>query len=78
MEIALIQRQKPSRDIITEAVGKGFYHSEGWHKDYPKLQILTIEELLAGKQPDSPPSSITFRQAEKIVTVNKEQGTLGF
>ena len=41
--------------MTTEAVGKGFYHSEGWHRDYPRLQILTVEELLSGKQVDMPP-----------------------
>jgi hypothetical protein len=64
--------------VITEAEGNGFYHSEGWNRDYPKLQILTIEDLLTGKQPDMPPSSITFKQAERMGTQNKDQGTLGF
>jgi hypothetical protein len=26
----------------TEAAAAGFYHSPGWDRDYPKLQILTI------------------------------------
>ena len=73
-----ITLEKPSRDMTTEAVGKGFYHSEGWNKDYPKLQILTIEDLLSGKQPEMPPSSITFKQAEKMGAENKDQGMLGF
>ena len=73
-----ITLEKPSRDMTSEAIGKGFYHSEGWNKDYPKLQILTIEDLLTGKQPDMPPSSITFKQAERMGTKNKEQGKLGF
>ncbi|MFZ1699465.1 MAG: hypothetical protein WBO10_08945 [Pyrinomonadaceae bacterium] len=64
--------------FATEAVGKGFYHSDGWNKDYPKLQILTIEELPDEKQPEMPPSSITFKQAEKMEKENKDQGTLGF
>ena len=73
-----ITLEKPSRDMTTEAVGKGFYHSEGWNKDYPKLQILTIEDLLTGKQPDMPPSSITFKQAERIGKEREDQGTLEF
>lgn len=73
-----ITLEKPTRDMTTEAVTKGFYHSDGWNKDYPKLQILTIEELLEGKQPNMPPSSITFRQAERLAADNKNQGTLGF
>ncbi len=62
----------------SEAVGKGFYPSEGWNRDYPKLQILTIEELLTGKQPDMPPSSITFKQAEKMVGSDRNQNSLNF
>ena len=61
-----ITLEKPSKDMVTEAVGKGFYFSEGWNKDYPKLQILTIEDLFAGKQPELPPNLTTFKQAEKI------------
>jgi hypothetical protein len=38
----------------TEAVTKGFYHSP-LGKDYPRIQILTMEELLNGKRPDIPP-----------------------
>jgi site-specific DNA-methyltransferase (adenine-specific) len=45
---------KPTQPMITEAAMKGFYHSP-LGKDYPRLQILTIEEILAGKTPDIPP-----------------------
>lgn len=46
--------EKPTRPMETEAVVKGFYHSP-LGKDYPRIQILTIEELLNGKKPDIPP-----------------------
>ena len=55
-----------TRDMKTEAATAGFYHSPGWNKDYPKLQILTIAELLAGKSVQMPPVSMTFKQAEKV------------
>ena len=45
-----ITLEKPTKPMIEEAVKKGFYHSESWVKDYPKIQILTIEELLSGKK----------------------------
>ena len=45
---------KPTQPMITEAAMKGFYHSP-LGKDYPRLQILTIEEILKGKTPDIPP-----------------------
>ena len=70
--------EKPSRDMTTEAIGTGFYHSPGWNKDYPKLQILTVEELLAGKAVDLPPSLHTFKQAEKMIADSADQNTLSF
>ena len=49
-----------------EAVTSGFYKSPGWNKNYPRLQILTIEELLQGKTIDYPPkTSVTFKKTEK-------------
>ncbi|HQZ83199.1 MAG TPA: hypothetical protein PLR83_08265 [Pyrinomonadaceae bacterium] len=61
-----------------EAAEAGFYHSEGWNKDYPKIQILTVQEILNGKQPNLPPNLTTFKQAVRVGTENKEQGTLEF
>ncbi|MDD5037835.1 MAG: site-specific DNA-methyltransferase [Dehalococcoidales bacterium] len=46
--------EKPTRPMVEEAAMKGFYHSP-LGKDYPRLQILTIEEILNGKMPDIPP-----------------------
>lgn len=44
----------PTKPMTTEAVTKGFYHSP-LGRDYPRLQIMTIEELLNGAKPDIPP-----------------------
>jgi len=56
-----------------ESVSAGHYHSDHWGKDYPRIQILTIEQLLA--DPDrphprclrTPPRVLgeTFKQAPK-------------
>ena len=46
--------EKPTRPMLEEAAMKGFYHSP-LGKDYPRIQILTIEEILQGKSPDIPP-----------------------
>jgi DNA modification methylase len=70
--------EKPSRDMTTEAIGTGFYHSPGWNKDYQKLQILTVEELLAGKVVDLPPSLHTFKQADKLAVEILDQNFLNF
>ena len=55
----------------TEAVSAGFYESalklEGGKADkFPRIQILTIAELLAGKKLAFPRHNIaTFKQAER-------------
>jgi site-specific DNA-methyltransferase (adenine-specific) len=62
-----------TQPMHTEGVSAGFYHSALWNKDYPKVQILTVEELLAGKQPLLPPSaSGGFAKAQRI---GKVEGT---
>lgn len=60
----------------TEAAEKGFYHSPGWNKDYPRLQILTVEDLLAGKTVDLPPNLQTFKKAEAVDSNREEQASL--
>ena len=46
---------KPSTtDMRLEADLAGDYHSDLWSKDYPRLQIVTVEELLNGRMPDLP------------------------
>ncbi len=49
-----IMLEKPTRPMLEEAAMKGLYHSP-LGKDYPRIQILTIEELFQGKSPDIPP-----------------------
>ncbi len=44
-------------------VKAGFYHSPGWNEDYPRIQILTVEELLRGAGVKMPPPFGTFKQA---------------
>ena len=60
---ALISMQQPTKAMRTEAAGAGFYKSAfGKH---PKIQILTIANLLNGKKLDSPPAKtdLTFKRA---------------
>jgi site-specific DNA-methyltransferase (adenine-specific) len=59
-----------TRDMTTEAVSAGFYESPGWNQRFPKIQILTIDELLKGVAPQMPPTGMTFKQAQRV----KEEG----
>lgn len=57
---------EPSRDMLTEAASAGVYRSPGWGRDYPKVQILTIAELLRGVEIKIPPPHGTFKQARPL------------
>jgi DNA modification methylase len=61
-----ITLEEPTRDMLSEAAAAGFYHSPGWNHDYPRLQILTIEQLLKGAEIKMPPPHGTFKQAERV------------
>jgi hypothetical protein len=61
-----------------EAASGGFYHSALWQKDYPRIQIFTIEELLAGAQIQMPPRTFidkTLKHAPKVNPKKKGSGT---
>jgi len=62
-----ITLEEPSKDMITEAVSAGYYHSNLWQKDYPLIQILTVENLFDGKGINMPASLIsTHKQAQTV------------
>lgn len=73
-----ITLEKPSRPMRTEAASAGFYASP-WGK-HPRIQILTVEELLEGKHFDCPPirpSGTTYRLPRRVER-GGEQGALSF
>ncbi|MCX6841896.1 MAG: DNA methyltransferase [candidate division WOR-3 bacterium] len=63
----LISMEEATQPMISEAASAGFYHSPGWNEDYPRIQLRTIVELLAGKGLDVPPLQATFKEAPKHV-----------
>ena len=58
---------EPTKDMKTSAAEAGFYHSAGWSRDYPRIQIMTIADLMNGKKPDLPPVKSTFKQAKRDI-----------
>jgi hypothetical protein len=71
------------RDYRKEALSAGFYESalkfEGTQKveRFPRIQILTIAELLAGKQLQYPRHRIeTFKEAQRLSKTKREQKDL--
>lgn len=64
----LITMRNPTAPMRRDAAGAGFYDSPGWKTRHPRLQVLTVAELLEGKTIDMPPVgqvSVTFKKASK-------------
>ena len=62
-----ITLDEPTAPMRKEAATAGIWHSELANRDYPRVQILTIDELLHGRKPELPLLVLpTFQQAEKV------------
>jgi len=60
-----ITLEPPSHNMELEAMEIGYYHSQGFNRDYPKIQIFTIEQLLAGEKVKFPGTDTTLKQAQR-------------
>ena len=64
----LITIEEPTRPMLEEAVTAGYYEPEHFPGyKYPRLQILTIKELLEGKEAQYPRMAppATFKRAQR-------------
>src|SRR5213078_5118415 len=71
----LITLEKASKQMRTEAANAGRYRSKLWHdKDYPRIQILTVEGLLNGSERmDAPPQINPFAMAARESGTREKQ-----
>ncbi len=71
-----ITLKEPTKPMKVEAVSSRYYKSSLGH-NYPKIQILTIKELLEGKRIDYPSRAtridVTFRKAERHEKESKQK-----
>lgn len=72
----LITLEPATKEMTKEAASAGVYRSDFWQKQYPRLQILTVEQLLAGAAVQMPPETGTFLAAQKIKKAEGSQGML--
>jgi site-specific DNA-methyltransferase (adenine-specific) len=70
----LITLREPTKPMLTEAAAGGFYESKDFPGRYPRIQILTIAELLEGKKIQYPEHRVeTFAKAERK-TKHEQEG----
>jgi len=75
----LISMEEPTKPMKTEAVTAGFFESKTWDRKHPKIQLLTVAELLDGRKIDMPPRrevDATFKKAPKAKRSRPEPGKL--
>ncbi len=75
----LICMEAPTKPMLKEAAEAGFYRPPGLTDKYPRIQILSIQELLAAKKIDYPrfAADATFKKAPKARKAAEEQMPLG-
>lgn len=69
----LITLEDPTKDMVKECASAGFYHSKGWNKKYPRLQLLTIEDILNKRGIDYPPSNVTLQATTDRPSTSPQQ-----
>jgi len=75
----LISMEPPTKPMLKEAAEAGLYQVPGLRDKYPRLQILSIAELLDGKRVEYPrfAADATFKRAPKSKKAAEEQIPLG-
>lgn len=61
----LITLSSPTKGMLEEVNRSGSYESDFTHRAHPRIQLITIDELLAGKRPDIPPVLLPYIQASR-------------
>ncbi len=72
----LVTLRPPTREMTLEAVSAGHYESPFWNRKYPRLQILTVADILNGKKVEMPTRDLIFAKPEREREQEGEQGTL--
>jgi DNA modification methylase len=66
----LITLETPTGPMLKEAAASGFYRQDG--QQYPRLQILTAEQILSGKRPAIPLAGTLVRSTPGQLDLRKE------
>ena len=72
-----ISLEPPTRDMRQEAAAAGFYHSDLWQQDYPKIQLRTVGEMLSGNGFQVPPRPADYQPAQRVRRSQGSQPRLG-
>lgn len=71
----LITNTPPTRGMIDEANHAGTYQHPHYSDGFPRIQLITVDELLSGKRPQMPATILPYIQALRAKTP-ADQGSL--
>ena len=71
-----ITLEEPTSAMRAEALSAGFYHSDVWQRNYPRVQIRTVGELLAGMEFEVPRHPSMYQAARRERPAEGEQPRL--
>ena len=71
-----ISLEEPTRDMRAEAASGGLFHSDLWDRDFPKIQLRTIGEMLEDQSFDLPSRPAAYQPAQRVRRAQGRQGTL--
>lgn len=76
----LVTLAEPTAPMRKEAASAGFYTSPALNRSFPKIQILTVDDLLLNKvspiYPDMTRGGLTFKKAKREKGKDKQDGFL--
>jgi site-specific DNA-methyltransferase (adenine-specific) len=67
--------EEPTSEMVKEVNTTDPYISPLWKHEFPKLQILTIEQLLKGERPRTPPTVSPFQEAQQLKKADRTRET---
>jgi len=62
----------PTKPMLETVANSGYYSAAGFN--YPRLQILTLDEFFSGKSLNLPKTNITFKSAQTTGKAIDQQG----
>jgi hypothetical protein len=72
----LFSMYDPTREMKTAAMNAGTWKSETWKKEYPRIQLITVEEAFNGKRVEYPGKDVTLQAAQPDVPAAQENLSL--
>ncbi|MDQ6862955.1 MAG: restriction endonuclease [Thermoproteota archaeon] len=68
--------EEPTSEMIKETKTTDPYVSSIWKHEYPKIQILTINQLLKGTRPNIPPTTSVYQEAPLTKRISRPDAKL--